>query len=91
MPTAVLGGSVLEAIEVVFLLRRTLQCFGSLYCFNYPRRGLSHELLLAQFDELVDELSLLHGRQPRSARFIAFSSLRPAAVHRGIPLPVKIG
>jgi hypothetical protein len=91
VPTVVLGGSVLDATEAVFLLRRTLLRFGSLYCFNYPRRGLSHELLFAHLDDLVDELSLRHGRQPRPARFIAFSLLRLPAVHRGIPSPVKIG
>lgn len=59
-----LGGFVPDATEAVLLLRRTLLRFGSLYCFNYPRRGFSNELLFAQLDDRVDELSLLHGRPP---------------------------
>lgn len=64
VPTVVLGGFVPDATEAVFLLRRTLLRFGSLYYFNYPRHGFSNELLFAQLDDLVDELSLLHGRPP---------------------------
>lgn len=64
VPTVVLGGFVPDATEAVFLLRRTLLRFGSLSYFNYPRRGFSSELRFAQLDDLVDELSLLHGRLP---------------------------
>jgi len=64
IPTIVLGGFVPDATEAVFLLRGTLLRAGSLYCFNYPRRGFSNDLLCAQLSDLVDELNLLHGRPP---------------------------
>lgn len=64
MPTIVLGGFVPDATEAVFLLRHTLLRSGSLYCFNYPRRGFSNDLLFAQLHDLVDELVLPRGRPP---------------------------
>jgi hypothetical protein len=64
VPTIVLGGFVPDATEAVFLLRGTLLHAGSLYCFNYSRRGFSTDLLCAQLSDLVDELNLLHGRPP---------------------------
>jgi hypothetical protein len=64
VPTIVLGGFVPDATESVFLLRGTLLRAGSLYCFNYSRRGFSTDLLCAQLSDLVDELERQHGRPP---------------------------
>ncbi|MDD2764494.1 MAG: alpha/beta hydrolase [Opitutaceae bacterium] len=64
VPTIVLGGFVPDATEAVFLLRGMLLRAGSLYYFNYPRRGFSSDLLYAQLSDLVDELNLRHGRPP---------------------------
>ena len=59
-----LGGFVPDATEAAYLLRGTLLHCGSLYYFNYPRRGFSTDLFLAQLSDLVEELSLLHRRPP---------------------------
>lgn len=58
MPTIVLGGFVPDSSEQVFLLRRFLLRSGDLYCLNYPTQGFSLEVLCAQLDDLVEELSL---------------------------------
>jgi hypothetical protein len=63
-PTIVLGGFVPNSTEQVFLLRRTLFQSGSVYYLNYSRRGFSLELLCAQLDDLVEELSFLRGQRP---------------------------
>jgi len=64
VPTIVLGGFVPDATEQVFLLRGSLLSRGSVYYFNYPRNGFSADLLFAQLDDLVSELSLLHDTPP---------------------------
>ena len=64
VPTIVLGGFVPDATEQVFLLRGSLLNRGSVFYLNYPRQGFSAELLFAQLDDLVEELSLLHGTPP---------------------------
>jgi pimeloyl-ACP methyl ester carboxylesterase len=63
-PTIVLGGFVPDGTEQVFLLRGFLLKKGSVYYFNYPRHGFSVDLLLAQLDDLVEELSEQHGQRP---------------------------
>jgi pimeloyl-ACP methyl ester carboxylesterase len=63
-PTIVLGGFVPDSTESVYLLKNQLAAAGSLYCINYPRTGFNMELLFAQLDDLVDELNLIHDRQP---------------------------
>ena len=63
-PTIVLGGFVPDATEQVFLLRGLLLNSGSLYYFNYSRSGFSTDLLCAQLDDLVEELTTRHGRPP---------------------------
>ncbi len=63
-PTIVLGGFVPDATEAVYLLRGDLLRQGSLYYFNYPRRGFSLDVVLAQLGDLVEELTLTHGRPP---------------------------
>jgi len=63
-PTIVLGGFVPDSTESVFLLKDQLTAAGSLYCINYPRTGFNMELLFAQLDDLVDEINLIHDRQP---------------------------
>ncbi|MBS0631669.1 MAG: alpha/beta hydrolase [Verrucomicrobia bacterium] len=56
-PTIVLGGFVPESTEQVFLLRRFLLRSGDVYYINYPRNGFSLDLLCAQLDDLVEELT----------------------------------
>jgi hypothetical protein len=62
-PTIVLGGFVPDSTEQVFLLRGMLLRHGSVYYFNYPRRGFSIPMLCAQIDDLVEELRL-RGQSP---------------------------
>lgn len=64
VPTIVLGGFVPDATEQVFLLRGALLRQGSVYYVNYPRNGFSADLLFAQLDDLVAELSTLRGSPP---------------------------
>lgn len=63
-PTIVLGGFVPDATEQVFLMRGFLLRQGSVFYFNYPRHGFSNELLFAQLEDLVEELTEVHGKQP---------------------------
>jgi alpha-beta hydrolase superfamily lysophospholipase len=63
-PTIVLGGFVPDATEQVFLMRGFLLKHGSVFYFNYPRLGFSAELIFAQLDDLVTELTEKHGRAP---------------------------
>lgn len=64
VPTIVLGGFVPDATEQVFLLRGFLLKHGSVYYINYPRQGFSIDLVIAQLDDLVEELTTLHGQRP---------------------------
>lgn len=64
VPTIVLGGFVPDATEQVFLMRGFLLRSGSAYYLNYPRNGFSADLFFAQLDDLVEELSLIHGTPP---------------------------
>lgn len=64
VPTIVLGGFVPDATEQVFLMRGFLLKHGSVYYVNYPRQGFSIDLVLAQMDDLVEELAVLHGQPP---------------------------
>ena len=64
VPTIVFGGFVPDATEQVFLMRGFLLKNGSVYYLNYPRHGFSTDLLFAQLDDLVEELTQLHGTPP---------------------------
>jgi hypothetical protein len=59
-----LAGFVPDSTEQVFLLRRMLFRSGSVYYLNYSRRGFSLDLFCAQLDDLVEELTVLHGQRP---------------------------
>jgi hypothetical protein len=63
-PTLVVGGFVPDATESVYLLRSGLLKQGSLYYFNYPRRGFSTDLFLAQLADLIEEVGRVHRRPP---------------------------
>ncbi len=63
-PTIVVGGFVPDATESVYLLRSGLLRQGSLYYFNYPRRGFSTDLFLAQLADLIEEVTATHRRPP---------------------------
>lgn len=64
VPTIVLGGFVPDATEQVFLMRGFLLKQGSVYYINYSREGFSMDLLLAQLDDLVEDLARSHGQRP---------------------------
>jgi Alpha/beta hydrolase family len=63
-PTIVIGGFVPDATESVYLLRDGLLQQGSVYYFNYPLRGFSIDLFLAQLEDLVEETAAQHRRPP---------------------------
>lgn len=63
-PTIVIGGFVPDSTEALYLLRGSLLQQGSLYYFNYPRRGFLTEMFFAQLADLVEELSEKFGRPP---------------------------
>jgi pimeloyl-ACP methyl ester carboxylesterase len=64
VPTIVIGGFIPDATEQVFLMRGFLLKHGSIYYLNYPLHGFSIDLLFAQLDDLIEELSELHGQKP---------------------------
>jgi len=64
VPTIVLGGFIPDATEQIFLMRGFLLKHGSIYYLNYSQHGFSTDLLLAQLDDLVEELSAQHGQRP---------------------------
>jgi len=64
LPTIVVGGFVPDATEAVYLLRGMLLRHGSVYYVNYPRRGFSTDLVIAQLADLTDELAARRGRPP---------------------------
>ncbi|HKB89078.1 MAG TPA: hypothetical protein VKC60_01045 [Opitutaceae bacterium] len=64
VPTIVVGGFVPDATEAVYLMRGYLLRQGSLFYFNYPRHGFSAELIFAQLDDLVEELTGTYGQPP---------------------------
>jgi hypothetical protein len=64
LPTIVVGGFVPDATEAAYLLRRTLLRHGSVYYVNYPRRGFSADLIVAQLADLTAELAARGGRPP---------------------------
>ncbi len=63
-PTIIIGGFVPDATEQIYLLRDYLLKKGSLYYFNYPREAFSLELLYAQLDDLVAEITREHEQPP---------------------------
>lgn len=64
VPTLVIGGFVPDATEQVFLLRGFLLKNGSVYYLSYPRHAFSTDLLIAQLDDLIEELATQHGQRP---------------------------
>jgi hypothetical protein len=64
LPTIVVGGFVPDATEAAYLIRTTLLRNGSVYYVNYPRRGFSTELIVAQLADLAAELADRRGRPP---------------------------
>lgn len=63
-PTIILGGFIPDGAEQVYLLRGFLLKHGSVYYVNYPTHGFSTELIFAQLDDLVHELTIDHGQLP---------------------------
>lgn len=57
VPSIVLGGFVPDSAEQVFLLRRLFLSAGDLYALVYPRDGFSLDLVCAELDDLVEELT----------------------------------
>ena len=64
IPTIILGGFVPDATEQVFLMRGFLLKNGSVYYLNYPRHRFSTEMVFAQLDDLIAELTRDHGTPP---------------------------
>lgn len=64
IPTIVLGGFVPDSTEQVYLFRGFLLRRGSVYYFNYARGGFSTDLICAQLDDLVEELTTIHHQRP---------------------------
>jgi hypothetical protein len=64
LPTIIVGGFVPDATEAAYLLRPTLLRHGSVYYVNYPRRGFSADLIIAQLADLAAELATRCGRPP---------------------------
>lgn len=92
LPTIVVGGFVPDATEAFYLLRGGLLRHGSVFYFNYPRRGFSTDLFIAQLEDLIDELATHRGQRPAliAVSFgagVVLEMLRRAAA-RGHPLPL---
>lgn len=64
LPTIVLGGFVPDATEALYLQRGMLLRQGSVFSFNYPTDGFSTPLLLAQLDDLIEEITSERGVRP---------------------------
>lgn len=64
VPTIVLGGFVPDAAEQVYLLRGHLVRQGSVYYVDYSRTKFSMELIAAQLDDLVSEVTVREGAAP---------------------------
>ncbi len=64
LPTIVVGGFVPNAVDSFYLLRPSLTAHGSVYYLNYPRRGFSTELFLAQLEDLIEEIAVKRGQIP---------------------------
>jgi hypothetical protein len=64
LATIVIGGFVPDSTEALYLLRSNLLQQGSVYYFNYPRRGFSTDMFLAQLSDLVEEVSEGFARPP---------------------------
>lgn len=92
LPTIVIGGFVPDAVDAFYLLRAGLTSHGSVYYLNYPPRGFSTELFLAQLEDLIEEITQVRGQTPAliSVSFgagVALEALRRAkAARRELPL-----
>lgn len=92
LPTIVVGGFVPDATEAFYLLRGLLLRHGSVYYFNYSRRGFSTDLFLAQLEDLIEEIAAREGQRPAliAVSFgagVVLEMLRRAAA-RGEALPL---
>lgn len=91
LPTVVVGGFVPDATEAVYLLRGQLLRHGGVYYVNYPRRGFSLDLFVAQLEDLIEELAA--GGRPPVVLAVSWGAalvremLRRAAI-RGERLPL---
>jgi pimeloyl-ACP methyl ester carboxylesterase len=64
IPTIVLGGFVPNSTEQVFLMRGFFLRRGSVYYVNYPQGSFSLDLLCAQLDDLVEEITTRYHQYP---------------------------
>lgn len=92
LPTIVVGGFVPDATEAFYLLRGGLLRHGSVFYLNYPRRGFSTDLFLAQLEDLIEEIAVHRGQRPAliAVSFgagLVLELLRRAAL-RGAELPL---
>lgn len=92
LPSILVGGFVPDATEAFYLLRGGLLRHGSVYYFNYPRRGFSTDLFLAQLEDLINEVAVERGQRPALVAVsfgggLVLELLRRAA-RAGRPLPL---
>lgn len=64
LPTIIVGGFVPDSADAFYLIRSSLMPHGSVYYLNYPRRGFSTELFLAQLEDLIEEITRTRGCLP---------------------------
>ncbi len=64
LPTIIVGGFVPDATEALYLQRGMLLRQGSVFYVNYPPDGFSMPLLLAQLEDLAEELAEDRTRLP---------------------------
>ena len=63
-PTIIVGGFVPDSTDAFYLMRGGLTAHGSVYYLNYPSRGFSTELFLAQLEDLIEEIARTRGHRP---------------------------
>lgn len=92
LPSILVGGFVPDATEAFYLLRGGLLRHGSVYYLNYPRRGFSTDLFLAQLEDLIEEVAAARGQRPAliavsfGAGLVLELLRRAAAAGRELPL-----
>ena len=64
LPTIIVGGFVPDAADAFYLVRSGLMPHGSVFYLNYPRRGFSTVLFLAQLEDLIEEITHTGGGRP---------------------------
>ena len=64
LPTIIVGGFVPDSADAFYLIRGGLMPHGSVFYLNYPSRGFSTALFLAQLEDLIEEIANTRGCRP---------------------------